>query len=219
MPSGSITMNLRLPGQYYDAEAGLHYNYFRDYEANTGRYIESDPLALKGGISTYSYVFGDPLTLIDLAGLVVEVRCRTIGSPHNPSLRSRFAAALGGEHCFIHVSCPEAGIDETISYLGPIFIVPAGGPPNNDTTYSDEGRYRSLPVTPPQDNCPQCKFEKCVDTTAKALQSNGYRIENYSALFGPNSNSFTRRLVEKCGGHVGGQGPETGWNSQDQTGF
>ena len=42
-PGSTITVNLRFPGQYYDTESGLHYNYFRDYDPQTGRYVQSDP--------------------------------------------------------------------------------------------------------------------------------------------------------------------------------
>jgi uncharacterized protein RhaS with RHS repeats len=45
------------------------YNYFGDYDPQTGRYIESDPVGLNGGINTYSYVGGDPVSLIDPKGL------------------------------------------------------------------------------------------------------------------------------------------------------
>jgi len=48
---GNFTLNLRFPGQYFDQETGLHYNYYRDYDPNTGRYIESDPVGLWGGSS------------------------------------------------------------------------------------------------------------------------------------------------------------------------
>jgi len=48
----TITFNLRFPSQYFDAETGLNYNYFRDYEPGTGRYVESDPVGLRGGVST-----------------------------------------------------------------------------------------------------------------------------------------------------------------------
>ena len=44
----TFTYILRFPGQYYDQESGLNYNYFREYDPVTGRYIESDPIGLAG---------------------------------------------------------------------------------------------------------------------------------------------------------------------------
>lgn len=61
--------NLRFPGQYYDKESKLHYNGFRDYEPGTGRYMESDPVGLKGGENTYTYVGGQSINRIDPFGL------------------------------------------------------------------------------------------------------------------------------------------------------
>ena len=64
-----FSYNLRFPGQYFDAETGKHYNYFRDYDPAIGRYIESDPIGLNAGTNTFSYVAGAPLRYSDRLGL------------------------------------------------------------------------------------------------------------------------------------------------------
>ncbi len=61
-------MGLRFPGQYYDSETGLHYNYFRDYDPSIGRYTESDPAGLVGGNNTYVYAIANPVSGIDPFG-------------------------------------------------------------------------------------------------------------------------------------------------------
>ena len=70
----TVGNNLRFPGQYYDEEIGNHYNYFRDYDPSIGRYIESDPIGLKGGLNTYIYVNANPIYHYDYFGLI---SCKT----------------------------------------------------------------------------------------------------------------------------------------------
>lgn len=80
--------SLRFPGQYFDSETGLHYNYYRDYDPQTGRYVESDPIGLNGGLNTYAYAKSDPLSLADPSGLDSRAEprpcivCWPFGDPH-----------------------------------------------------------------------------------------------------------------------------------------
>lgn len=62
-------LNLGFPGQMYDSETGLWHNGFRDYDAVTARYIQSDPIGLSGGLNTYAYARNSPSSVIDPSGL------------------------------------------------------------------------------------------------------------------------------------------------------
>ncbi len=79
--TNTITNNLRFPGQYYDAESGLNYNYYRDYNAQLDRYNEADPVGLRGGINLYLYAGANSIRFTDPRGLLLGGSGATIGNP------------------------------------------------------------------------------------------------------------------------------------------
>ena len=82
----TIENNLRFPGQYYDQETGLHYNWHRYYDPKTGRYLTPDPIGLDGGINLFTYVLNDPINLVDPLGLYLTP---------SQQLKVSFASVIG----------------------------------------------------------------------------------------------------------------------------
>jgi len=93
--SGASTkINLRFPGQYYDAETELHYNHFRTYNPSAGRYLSSDPTGLDGGLNSYAYADLSPTNMIDEDGLVSScgpggIKCAKIGAQGNRAIGAK----------------------------------------------------------------------------------------------------------------------------------
>ncbi len=98
---------LRFPGQYADGETGYSYNYFRDYDPSLGRYIQSDPIGLMGGVNTFGYVDQMPSKFVDVYGTnktqvsnvlgAVQVSNRDLNVPSKVGISYLF----GGEHTAI----------------------------------------------------------------------------------------------------------------------
>jgi len=101
---------LRFPGQYFDTETELHYNYQRDYDPSTGRYLQFDPIGLEGGLNGYLYAHSDPVNLYDPTGEIAPLigiaatqyaRCLAACAATNV-----IANAIGGSACgFVENNC------------------------------------------------------------------------------------------------------------------
>lgn len=96
-----VENNLRLPGQYFDAETGLHYNWQRYYDPSIGRYIQSDPIGFGGGINAYAYGENNPMKNLDVTGEAALIRGGTrtgmFGSGSAGSNRGRFGSGEGSD--------------------------------------------------------------------------------------------------------------------------
>ncbi|MEE8056325.1 MAG: RHS repeat-associated core domain-containing protein [Pseudomonadales bacterium] len=82
----AIKFDARFPGQWADSdsESGLYYNYFRDYDASTGRYIESDPFEFIDSKNLYIYVTSNPVNRFDFLGLYGEEFCEDTCDGNEP---------------------------------------------------------------------------------------------------------------------------------------
>ncbi len=181
---------LRESQRHYDGSASGRavYNYFRTYDPNTGRYLESDPIGLNGGLNTYAYALNNPIKFFDIDGLEVRFICRSLAG----------AASLTGKlHCFVYVTCPEEGWATTLSLFGtnPNWLgLPRTGIKGRDDprdNYNSPDNAYNQPVDPGQCPAGTCAYEKAVLSRYNSFPNGDVP---YSA-YGPNSNSFAQDLV------------------------
>jgi RHS repeat-associated protein len=87
-----VNVRLRFPGQYFDEETGLHYNYYRHYWPHAGRYVQHDPIGLEGGLNPYLYANGNPLRYTDPYGLQITEALRLPGVAEAAAAAARAGA-------------------------------------------------------------------------------------------------------------------------------
>lgn len=71
--TGTASLDLRLPGQWFQAESGLHYNWHRTYDPKSGRYLQPDPLGMPDGPNRWWYAKNSPLMYADPEGQFVPI--------------------------------------------------------------------------------------------------------------------------------------------------
>lgn len=118
----AFVFNMRFPGQRYDATSGLVYNYFRDYDPSVGRYLQSDPIGLQGGVNTYLYAGASPTLWKDPFGLDI-MGVHSNADSINP----------GSGHAWIAIYSDSGALKETWSAWHPKHeFVSHLDSPNND---------------------------------------------------------------------------------------
>jgi RHS repeat-associated protein len=126
---GTVENPFRFPGQYYDQETGLHYNWNRYYDSNTGRYQTPDPIGLEGGINLFSYVAAsnpvgsaDPLGLYECTYYIREHRmiCTPNVLPHPPLDSNDWVSGNNNSLGPLNCICQNNPDRTNVLYRGPI---------------------------------------------------------------------------------------------------
>ena len=151
---GNFRYDLRFPGQQYDPETATHYNYFRDYDPSVGRYKESDPIGLRGGLNTYSYGLANPINYADPMGLDAYL-CSVPGQPHFYTCVERRCAGLYPKTKWLMF----------------------GGPGEVRQDPFREDRCQKVPVPT---GCDAAKFEKCVEEKNRPGATHWYSLPVYN---------------------------------------
>jgi len=186
---------LRFPGQYFDRETNLAYNYFRDYDPAIGRYVESDPIGLQGGLNLYAYALNNPLRYTDPLGLDVTMTCRPVAAFGAVGMSSPVHCAVIVWH---YDQCGRKVIDTQYSVAG------GGTSPTRDPTdptfAADRRAFGSgagnSPI-PATTGMSQSDWDRAVTNSG-----NNYSQGPYFPVPGPNSNTAAGNIITNAGGTV-----------------
>ncbi len=174
---GTFAYNLRFPGQYYDSETGLLQNWNRDYDPIVGRYVESDPMGLRGGLNTYVYAEDDPVIVTDRLGLDTAMCTRPLHHfPFSPGPLY---------HQYVCVGNAKTGY--TCKGLGP-----SGNNPFNTPGAMESDSYSpsACKALQPDNKC----LEDCIKKKFAAAPPN-YSVDLSQ---GENCQSYANGIVSEC---------------------
>jgi RHS repeat-associated protein len=158
----TLEMPLRFPGHYHDPETGLHYNRFRDFSPELGRYLQSDPAGQEGGINLYAYP-AYPLTGADIDGL---------GAKNRPSGRKSKGAPTGKG-----AGCPilKAKLREIDKEYRELIKKPPKGKTPDDMRYArHKARSKAAGVEP----LPRSKWDKAKEQADKNRRRGSVKEDN-----------------------------------------
>jgi RHS repeat-associated protein len=134
---------VRFPGQWLDAESGLHYNRFRYYDPRLGRFITQDPIAPHGRLNFYRYA-PNPLNWIDLLGLDV-CENREKGEDFKDGVKEKYEKAgfIVHEEVVVQVTTPDGQVRTRIDLV-------VKNPETGKTYYIETKASATAPYTPNQ---------------------------------------------------------------------
>ena len=162
---GVFNSNQRFPGQLYDKETNLHYNWHRDYDPQVGRYVQSDLIGLQGGINTFAYVGGDPLVKFDINGLLIMTTINgvrtggTLAEAVNDGIPGTVAAGIAVAVIVVPVAsyslkfCPAPARQELTEFIFAVIL--ASGAGNGGSPDIDKGNGGK-----PSRNSPRDGFDR-----------------------------------------------------------
>ena len=174
--ASAFAQNLMFPGQYEDQESGLSHNWHRTYDPTLGRYLQSDPIGLAGGINRYAYVGGNPLAWTDFTGLDASI----IITEKGPDSTTGHAGMIFQDqfgNCFSYdqsAKSPDSKIGHAISRLGLLGGLPAPANVKVDIVSCDQlDKGIRIPLSSKQDHqLSQCVIKEMDDPKLYTLYGN-----------------------------------------------